>query len=246
MSQKIPVERVWNSHKKREVPVRHIDTFVEDIYKAGEKKKSDKRKKVLWIGLIIALFVILAVRGMAQANADVLDDKIKRFCHQHELAQEEVFGWEKSRVRCTLILQGQIRFETLQCTVGNGLKNNCFWFRGGKRSDWQYKYGMFYDGTGSYRFKDKTGSIIFAVDHYYEYQRYKTITQIIQGGYYCSPVSGWCGHIEGFARTTPERYANYIHAVRKYYKDNLHLYTWFKEIFYGLEVNHETKEIIIY
>lgn len=170
--------------------------------------------------IITTILALLFWKGVYAINEDILDQKIAKFCYKHELA-DKLYWVQTHWLRCTLILQGQIRHETLNCTIWNWLKNNCFWFRGNKRTDWEKEYWMYYDWTWSYRFNDKTWSIRFAVDRYYKYDRYKTITQIIKWGWYCSPVTWWCGKINWFARTTEEKYNNYIYNVRQYFKTNV-------------------------
>lgn len=161
-------------------------------------------KKILII-LILSLFV-----GKVSAN---LDEKIEKFCNSHELSKEVYFK-ENMGKRCTLIWQAQIRFESKSCE--KVIWNNCYWFRAWfVKEEWK-KLWVTWINKWFLTFKDKTSSIIFYVDHFYKWQRYKTISQIVWWWKYCSPKTGWCGNIDWFTHTI-SHIPNYIAFVKKYF-----------------------------
>ena len=77
--------------------------------------------------LFMLLFIWFA--KIINASSDtLLDNEIKRYCELHK-SKDTITFWEPAHKRCTLILQGQIRFETKMCKIWNWLNNNCFGFR---------------------------------------------------------------------------------------------------------------------
>lgn len=139
-------------------------------------------------------------------NADlweILDNKIERFCRQHELANEQVYDnkWWKlsSWRRCTVIWQAQIRMETTQCTKWLALtKKNCFWLK--------WKNNRFIT------FKDYTWSIKAWVNRYYRLDRYKNIFTIVF--WYKKNGNRWYW----YTATDKQVYYNF---VRKYFLNNI-------------------------
>lgn len=212
---------IWNKVFTRK---QIIESKIGEIKARNDKGFNSNLKKFwkkVWVFILwVSILFFIWGKIIASANQDI-DSYIEKLCMKNELADEIYFKdyWTHGE-RCTLILQWQIRFETELCSIWNGLKWNCFGWRWWKRTDWENEYGMYYDWTWSYRFNNKYDSIRFAVDHYYKWQLYKNIEQIIKGGWYCSPKTGWCFILEGFARTTEERYNNYIFAVKKHFFNN--------------------------
>lgn len=135
-----------------------------------------------------------------------LQEYLKDKCNKHELALE-YSHWkdnENNWERCYRIGSAQLVFETKWCTIWAWeLYNNCFWF---KRKSF-------------IEFNTKEESIDFYVDHYYKYQRYKTIKQITMDSYYCSPITWWCGQIKGFSYTI-EHQKSYYTFVKDYFNNN--------------------------
>lgn len=184
-------------------------------------------KNLMFIVMLLITMVTTVDTVLANKNSklDVLDKYLEEQCinYNGKFKSEkwvEYHKWYTSVERCILIWKGQLRFETNWCKKWNWEKNNCFWFRGWVSLKREKEYGMKYDWTWSYSFKTDKDSVRFYVDRFYEFDLYKTVSQIIEGWSYISPRSwkrvtfGW------FARTDKLTYANYIASVKKYVSEN--------------------------
>ena len=150
---------------------------------------------------IILILLLFSLHFGVYAN-EILDEKIERFCMEHKEANESYFKethWE----RCTKIWQAQYRFETRSCTIWSANINNCFWLK----------------RTKFLEFENKTESIKFWVNRYYKYEKYKTISQIIKGWYYESPITWQTYYLQGYTLTTSHQ-NNYYNFVKNYFHNN--------------------------
>ena len=167
----------------------------------------------LWCIIIIAVITIICI-GFKYTNASY-DTTIKNECAK---IKNEKYFKEDTKTRCTLIWQAQIRYESVKCK--KVIWNNCFWFRAWKvKKEWKDLW-VIWVKKWFLTFKTKEDSIKFYANHFYKFQRYKSISQIIGWWYYCSPKSWWCGNIDGFTHTK-DHIPNYLDYVKKYYKNNL-------------------------
>jgi len=149
---------------------------------------------------------------------DILDNKIKKFCWLHKLADELYFE-EDMKTRCTLILQAIYRFETWN--LKSYTWNNIFNFRSPwLKSNREEKYKITWIKWWFLIFEDKTNCIKFAVDRFYKYDRYKTISQVISWWCYISPVDNKKKCFQWYTFTEWHQ-KNYTFFVKEYYKNNL-------------------------
>ena len=168
----------------------------------------------------IILLLLLILPNIAFWKYDVLDKKIERFCFNHYMSND-IYEWfnESFKIRCTLIWQAQIRFESKQCNKVIG--NNCFWFRSPTiKQEWKDKYWVIWIKNGFLVFKDKTNSIKFWVDRFYKIERYKTVYQIINWWSYISPIDWEVKTFEWFTMTIEHR-PSYTKFIKNYYSKNL-------------------------
>ena len=155
-------------------------------------------KWLFFIIIAIALFSIFY--HFVIADNMILQDKLYRFCMDHDRANEYEHWefWLSNWERCFLIGSAQAEYETKWWEIWRWkTRNNLF--------------GFWWD-VNTITFKDKTESLKFYVYHYYKFQYRKTISQIILG---------WCMYnlkneyvcFNWFALPRNEDYYNFV----KYY-----------------------------
>ena len=168
----------------------------------------------------LIFLLLLIFPSISFWNYDILDKKIEKFCYNHKLANDTYEKFDKSfKIRCTLIWQAQLRFESQKCK--KVIWNNCFWFRSEVvKEEWEKNYWVTWIKNWFLTFKDKTNSIKFWVDRFYKIERFKTIYQIINWWSYISPID-WELKTFNWYTMTIEHRPNYTKYVSDYYKKNL-------------------------
>jgi len=144
------------------------------------------------------------------------DEKIKKFCLQHNNSKELLFGKQDGSnwKRCYLILQAQMRFETWNLKKVNNY--NLFNFRAPTcKKQWIKDYWCSPTRSRFLKFADNTNSIKFAVDRYYKYDYRKTIAQIVWWGCYYNLQSKYVC-FEWFTHTK-EHQNNYTKYIKNYF-----------------------------
>lgn len=177
--------------------------------------------KPIKIKIFLFTLLILCFANNVYANTNdnnILDKKITKFCKEYNVNKFQID--DNMKKRCYLIWQAMYRFEKWwECKISNN--NNCFNFRyisyKNKKNDF---WVLWIDKSWFSIFKTRTDSIRYFVYHFYTFNRFKTIRQIIAWWQYISPVDHKLKKFTWFT-SNKEHHENYIHYVRKYYFENL-------------------------
>lgn len=172
---------------------------------------------IKWLIIFLIIFWIVKADDDVD-NKIIYDELIEKECLLHTWSWE-LFFEDTSWYRCIKILQWIYRFETDFLRAYNN--KNIFNFRSPKlKKQWKKEFWAIWVNNWFIVFDNEYNSIRFAVDRFYKYDKYKTITQIISWWCYISPVDNIKKCFWWFT-LTKEHWTNYIFFMKKYYKDDM-------------------------